>query len=167
MQIEKEIKCCGTILFVKSILGLILTVFGLVGGLVFAIGGKSMMDQNANTGDALNDAVANCSTSFFGALGIVVGIVAIIFSIIVGIFSLLYFIHSRRLLREKEVPSKSFKVLRVLEIIGIILSIIGILSCFINIKETYIGLIPLIILLIECVFVTTKFSKIIKMQKER
>lgn len=169
MQIEKEIKCCGTILFIKSIFGFLLTAVGFIGGFVFAVGGKIMTGQNSNTGDALQDEVANCSTAFFGTLGLVFGILAIVVSIIIGIFSILYFIHSRRLLHEENLPMRSLKILRILEILGIILStVIGVVtSVFMDIKETYLVFIPSVILFVECIYITIKLTKIAKMQKER
>lgn len=167
MQVNKEIKCCGTVLFIKSILGLIGTVIGLGGGLFFSIAGKLLMKKEETTGSSFENAVANCSTSFFGALGIVFGVMAIIIAVIIGIFSTIYFIHSRKILYSEELPIKSVQILKVLEILGIVICVIGIVGCLIStITQTntsiYVFMIPLILLLVECIFVTMKLIKITK-----
>lgn len=116
---EKRIKTCGMVLFIKSIIEIIISIVGLSGGLVLAIGGKIITGKISDTGDALPDSAANCSNAFFGTLGIVFGIIAIVLSLIIGAFALTYFIHSRKLLYTRPVPEKSRITLKTLEILSI------------------------------------------------
>lgn len=157
---DKKIKTCGLILFIKSIIHLILTIIGFSGGLLLAIFGKIAMNKNANTGDAFSDSVANCSTSFLGAIGIVFGIIAIVVSIILGTFAILYFVHSRKLLYTRPIPKRSYTILKVLEILWIIISIIGIVICMFNLKDTYVLMIVLFLVGVQSLITVIQLSKL-------
>ena len=79
MKVEKLRKTCGYILYIKSIIALVVTIILIFGGITMAIMGKHMVD-NPGQGDktGFEGAVGSCSTAFFGALGIVFGIVSIV-----------------------------------------------------------------------------------------
>lgn len=157
---DKKIKACGMILFVKAIIEIIVSVIGLSGGLALAIGGIILSSKNSNTGDAFSNQVANCTSTFVGTIGIFFGIITIILSIIIGIFALIYFINSRKLLYIRPIPKKSYITLKVLEIVFIIFSIVGIVICIFNLKDTYIFMIVLSVILLQSFITTTELSKI-------
>lgn len=156
---DKKIKTYGLILYIKSIVQLVITIIGLSGGLVLAIGGKIITGQHTNTGDAFSDQVANCSTTFVGAIGIALGIITIIISIIMGIFAILYFIHSRKLLHIRPIPKQSYHILKILELLWSVFSIIGIVICMFNLKDTYVLMIILFVIGVQSLITTVGLSK--------
>lgn len=168
MQIEKQKKICGTILYIKSILGLITSVLGLSGGLFFIIGGLTLTKPLPDgSGDALNDAATNCSRGFVGAIGIAIGIITLIASLIITMLSIVYFINSRRLLRENEIVVKRIKRFIALESFGIFLNLIAFIVLIINFNSINLGLIIsgiilLLALTIECIYVIIGLRKLLK-----
>lgn len=120
MNVEKLRKTCGYILFIKSIIALVATIFLIFGGIAISIIGRSLIDNNQNPQGGFEGAAGACSKAFVGALGIVLGIVAIVVGCLCAAYTISSFIHSRRILRNDASIVKSIKVCIVTEIISAI-----------------------------------------------
>ena len=136
MKVEKLRKTCGYILYIKSIIALVVTIILIFGGITMAIMGKHMVD-NPGQGDktGFEGAVGSCSTAFFGALGIVFGIVSIVVGCLLTLDAIFSMIHSRRILRNDSDIAKSIKVCIATEIVSVIVGIFITVAGIANIKE--------------------------------
>lgn len=159
---DNNIKTCGVILFVKSIIEIIITVIGLTGGLFFTIAGKIATEKVSNTGDPMSDAVANCTTGFYGAIGMAIGIIVLIITLIVGICALLHFINGRKMLYEGSISSGACIILLILELLttGISTTLLVILAN--DFKQSFIGVIIFAIIILQSIFTGVQLLKVRK-----
>ena len=162
MKVEKLRKNCGYILYIKSIIALVVTIILIFGGITMAIMGKHMVD-NPGQGDktGFEGAVGSCSTAFFGALGIVFGIVSIVVGCLLTLDAIFSMIHSRRILRNDSDIAKSIKVCIATEIVSVIVGIFITVAGIANIKEA----VGIILLVIAIILIAQSIATIVLLSK--
>lgn len=99
--------------------------------------------------------------SFFGALGIVFGIVSIVVGCLLTLDAIFSMIHSRRILRNDSDIAKSIKVCIATEIVSVIVGIFITVAGMANIKEA----VGIILLVIAIILIAQSIATIVLLSK--
>ncbi len=121
-------KTCGWILLIKSFIMLGATIILFFGGIALFVYGQNYKAPNPdgnNINVSCQEGFTKLFTTFFGIIGIFVGV-------ILGIVTIIYLLNSRKILRSTVFPQGSVICLLVFEII---FSIIFLVGSFITLKQ--------------------------------
>ena len=160
MQIEKLKKTCGLILYIKSIIQLVVTIILFFGGIFLIVEG-----QKANNNSGLENQIAACSLVLVSVLVTIIGVVSFTVAIVLGICTIVYLIHSRKILYLNDYQKKSTIILLVFEIIYIFVSTVGLIVSIINIKEALLWFIVSLIIFMQSLVTTTLLVKYVRINQ--
>lgn len=152
-------KTCGRILFIKSIVLFLSTLFFFLSGAVFLSLSKEYKDA------AVNDTGLDCSNGLSSAILQILAMLVFILATIFVIITIVYFICSRKILRLDFLPKGATLTMIIFEFIFIITSIIG--ACVSIFNGDKINIPILIISIIVLVQASFTSYLLIKLKNEK
>ncbi|MFR5891559.1 MAG: hypothetical protein ACLUG4_03500 [Bacilli bacterium] len=113
----------------------------------------------------MENQIAACSLVLVSVLVTIIGVVSFTVAIVLGICTIVYLIHSRKILYLNDYQKKSTIILLVFEIIYIFVSTVGLIVSIINIKEALLWFIVSLIIFMQSLVTTILLVKYVRINQ--